>query len=114
VGRLRGTRLFAERCQKLRRFRRGLLGLELTGSNRIFQDRVRAITSQTYPFPGAEASPNRLEDAYDDLRADLGRLGRYATGLEQALKESQAYSVRLEQTVETLRGELAALRDARP
>lgn len=90
------------------------LGLELTGSNRIFQDRVRAITGETYPFPGAESSPNRLEDAYDDLQANLGRLGRYAKGLEQALKESQAYSLRLEQTVETLRGELAARRDARP
>jgi hypothetical protein len=75
---------------------------------------VRAITGGVYPFPGAEASPNGLEDAYDDLRADFGRLGRYARGLEQALKASQTYSLRLEQTLETLRGELAARQDVQP
>lgn len=89
------------------------LDLDLTGSNRIFQDKVRSMTGGAYPFPGAEATPNGLEDAYDDLRADLGRLGRYAKGLELALKDSQAYSLKLEQAVQGLRSELAS-RDARP
>jgi hypothetical protein len=72
------------------------LSLELTGCNKIFQDHVRRLTGEEYPFPGAEAPDNRLEDMYDDLRVDLGRLARYARSLEKALHESQAYSRQLE------------------
>jgi hypothetical protein len=86
------------------------LALELTGGNRVFQDRVRAITGGVYPFEGADAPSGAVEDAYDDLRVDLGRLNRYARSLERALEESQAYSLRLEAFCKTLQDELTAER----
>ena len=73
------------------------LALDLSGCNKIFQDHVCKLTQGAYPFPGAEAPANPLEDAYDELRADLGRLDRYARSLERNLKGSQDYSRSLEQ-----------------
>src|SRR5262249_31067187 len=85
------------------------LALDLSGSNKIFQDHVRNLTQGAYPFPGAEAPANELEDAYDELRANLGRLEGYARSLEQTLKGSQDYSRQLEARVQ---GMEQALRDA--
>lgn len=78
------------------RFER-FLSLELDGCNRLFQERIRDITGGQFPFLGAEAEPVEAEDQYDALRVEVGRLRCYAQSLEIALRDSQAYSLSLEQ-----------------
>jgi hypothetical protein len=84
------------------RFKR-FLALDLSGCNKIFQDHVRKLTQGTYPFPGAEAPANDLEDAYDALRADLGTLTGYKRKLQRHLNGSWAHSSRLEQELQESR-----------